>query len=791
MLNPLPVSDELTPRNGASNGSSNGGANGSSNGGANGASNGNAASNGLANGAYSPSHVAPVGMPLGGAPFPANQVHANQGSDSIDIGLMLTSLWRRRRLILLTFGLIVLAGTLLTLLQRPIYEATCSIFISAPSDSSPSSADSVRALLNATQPRSVGTQLAIMRSYPVQRATLKRLSPAEQQTATDYNSLEVRPQRDSDAIDIVAQSHDPQVAAHLANALRDEYMAQSQTQNRLQIAAGTREVSGQLAGALKRWKEASNALKNYKLANGTVNLSEESTARIAQVNQIEIAIRDLQAERAATVAQIASLGGQIASQPKVQTVPNTIVRSQPLEALRSQLSGLNSQRIITGKRYREGSPELQIIDSQIAEVKKQIASTPKTEINGWTRSTNPIRQGLTQDSARAQTTIKSIDARIADLRGAENRARAQEALLPEREYQLSQLVNDQSTLQQTYQLLNEKYQGLLVSENAKLATVRDLASAEAPQKPIKPRRVLNLALSVILGGFAAIAFALLAEKMDDRVRSAHGAESAAQLPVLAQIPALALSRAPALHGAKGNANLNGSANGGANTRLAPLPADSFSPLLENFRLLRTNLMQPDANGVPTMPRSVLVTSSRQEEGKSACALNLAIATALGGRKVVLIDADLRRPTLHTTLGLAATRGLSEIVRGEISLDEALQATEVPNLYFLAGGTAANGAVTNGAAVNGATTGAAELLDSDAARQVLQNAVAGADCAIFNCPPVLGHADTSILASLAQCALLVVSDQQSQGSDLAQARETLSRTGIYLPGLVLNQSQTSG
>lgn len=662
---------------------------------------------------------------------------------------MLSALWRRRRLMLTTFALVFLAGTLLTLRQRSVYEAKCSILISSPSEGGASAAgDSLRSLLSASQPRSVGTQLAIMRSYPVQRATIKRLSPAEQQTAKQFHSLEVRPQRDSDAIDIVAQSYDPRVAARLANALREEYMAQSQEQNHQQVLANTREVASQLAGAQKRLNRAAGALKDFKLKSGTNNFGEESSARLAQSSQIEVALRDAQAERDADVARIQSLQGQIAGQPRIQTVPDRIVRSPRLEALRGQLVQLDLQRIATLRRYRPGSPEVQSIDLQRADLASQIQSVTKTEIGSWTRSLNPIRQRLSEDIAQAQTRIASTDARMSALRTAAERARAQEALLPEREYQLNQLLGDQTTLQQTYQLLNEKYQSLLVSEGAKLTTARQLEPAEAPGSPIKPRRTLNLILTVLLGTCAAIALGLLADHMDDRVRSVQGAQNAAGLPVLAQIPAASGAR-----------------------RLMPAGTEGFSPSLESFRLLRTALLLPGADGSLVLPRSILVTSPREGEDPSQCALNLAIAVAASGREVLLIEADLRQPSLYSLLGLGSERGLGEVLRGELALGEAIQPTGVPHLRFLGGGAH--------------IAGASELLDTDGARHVLQAAIERCDCAILNCPPVLGLADTPILATIAQCAVLVVSSEESQGSEIAQAREVLARTGIWLPGLVLD------
>lgn len=676
--------------------------------------------------------------------------------DFLDVGGLLSALWRRRRLMLTTFALVLLGGVLLTARQRSVYEATCSILITSPAETSPTATDSLRGLLSGTQPRSVGTQLAIMRSYPMQRATLKRLAPDEQKIAKSYYKLDVRPQRDSDAIDIVAESYDPQVAARLANALSLEYMAQYQQQNRAQVQAATRETAQQLAAAKQRLDEASNALKNYKLANGTVDIDVETKARLGQIDRIEISLRDLQSQRAANVAEIQALKQQIAAMPQVQVIPERIVRRPALESLQNQLTQLELQRIATLRRYREGSPEIRAIDAQRKDIQNRLQTMAQTQVSSWVRSVNPVRQGLTQQIASTQSQVWAIDARVRALQNSAGQARQQQALLPEREYRLNQLKTEQAVLQQTYRILNEKYQALLVSEGAKLTTARPLAPAEAPSSPIRPRRTLNLIMSVLLGGVLAVALALLFGHIDDHLHSVDEAQKVVQLPVLAQVPWIASASGRSLLG-----------------------DTSDSSLLESFRSLRANLMLAGTsihNGTETvaLPSSLLITGSREGQETSLCALNLAIVTAQSGTPVVLVDCDLRHPVLHSLLNLKSERGLTNVLSGSVGLEEALQETGVAGLRVLTGGLAVDNA--------------AQLLDSNTARQALQNIAARAEFVIFLGAPVLSGADTQIVATISETALLVVSSEAAQGSEMAQARDSLERTGVRLLGLVWNNAK---
>jgi succinoglycan biosynthesis transport protein ExoP len=692
-------------------------------------------------------------------PSPGEPGPSAYTGDTIDLGSVIATLWRRRSLMLKTAAVVLLLGVFFTFRQKSVFQSTCSILVTASGDNSPTVPSSLRDLINSSQPRSIGTQLAIMRSYPVQRAALKRLSPAEQEAARRFYTLDVHPQRDSDAIDIVAESYDPQIAAKLANALSSEYMWQYQQQNHAQVEAGTREVAQQLAAAKRRLNEASTALKLYKLSHGTIDLSEESKARLASINQIESNLRDLRTDRAAKVARIKVLSEQVSSMPSVQVWPDRIVRRPEVESLRGQLNQLELQRIATLRRYRPGSPEVRSLETQSAEIRQRLKNAVQTEVSSWTRSVNPIKQGLQQDIANTQASIWSIDAQVSALQQSAKQEKAKEALLPEKEFRMTQLITEQQVLQQTYQVLNEKYQSLLVSEGAKLSTARLLAPAEVPGTPVRPRRVLSLLMTLMMCVAAAVVAAIIADRLDDRIRSAAAAEEAAQLPVLTQIP---------LVEGKGTASLVGKTEGS-------------SPLLESFRILRTQLtLSPSTGasrgGIPALPptavKSVLITSSREGEGKSFCAMNLAIATAIAGRTVLLIDCDLRRPTLHTMLGVSGENGLTDVITKKVSLANAVQQTEVPGLSFLPAGSLADDA--------------AELLDSNAARNFLRTAIANADFAILSCPPIPYFADTQIIATLADAALLVVASDEAERSDVARARELLDQTGIQTLGIVLNK-----
>jgi receptor protein-tyrosine kinase len=238
----------------------------------------------------------------------------------------------------------------------------------------------------------------------------------------------------------------------------------------------------------------------------------------------------------------------------------------------------------------------------------------------------------------------------------------------------------------------------------RLANARVISVADVPKRPVSPNKPRNLILSTILGLMLALALAALADRMDDRVHSEEDAESASRLPVLAHIPFIQEKAKQSL--------IN-------NT-------DQTSSLLESYRMLRTNI-EFAAVGEPI--RSIVVTSSQPNEGKSTTSVDLAIVMALDGRKVILVDADLRRPSSHKLLGLSNKFGFTSVVAGTRTLEDALQDTTTPNLRVLTSGPT--------------PPNPPEFLNSKAARSLLREIRDMADIVIIDTPPGLVMADAQI------------------------------------------------
>jgi capsular exopolysaccharide synthesis family protein len=273
--------------------------------------------------------------------------------------------------------------------------------------------------------------------------------------------------------------------------------------------------------------------------------------------------------------------------------------------------------------------------------------------------------------------------------------------------------------------------------------------ASAPTSPSSPRVPLDAALGLLTGLFIGVATAFVLDRVDDRIYRRADLQLYLDAPVLAYVP----------HVRRGN-------RGGAVGLI--VESAPRSPAAEAYRTARTSVLSlAGRRGA----KVIAVMSPAQGEGKSTSAANLAAALAHADRRVVVVSADLRKPTIHEHFGVSPSKGLSEVLTGELSLEEAVRRSSSPNVWVLASGRI--------------PAQPAELLQSPAMGQVVAELRETFDFVVIDCPPLLGLADSLAVVPLADAILLVVQAERTQGGAIVEAWDQLERVGGRIEGVILN------
>jgi capsular exopolysaccharide synthesis family protein len=348
------------------------------------------------------------------------------------------------------------------------------------------------------------------------------------------------------------------------------------------------------------------------------------------------------------------------------------------------------------------------------------------------------KAAIEQDLVDLRSQIDEVQAQVDRLSAIANPTVAQTT-------QLDGLLTQSATLRGTFAQLA----GLANSAPANRIAIADPATA--PIESVSPRVLLNAILGGLLGLVLGVSLAFIRRRLDDTVRNPEEVEALTGLSSLGTIVRMpGDDRRPLFY------------------RLATLLYPR-SPAAEGFRHIRTSV-EFAAGDTPI--RSVLVTSAMPGDGKTTFASNLAIAYAQAGRKVCLVDGDLRKPELHTMFRIPNETGLSDLLRGhDVPFESVTMGTEVPGLRVLPSGVR--------------PANPAELVASGRMRQILTNLLDHVDLVVIDTPPIQAVTDAALLASLADGTILVAASGKTRRAAIVRARDTLARVGANVLGTALN------
>jgi polysaccharide biosynthesis transport protein len=715
----------------------------------------------------------------GQGPFEIVEAPVSQNYSTYTYGLAeqhpLLGYWRvlrkRRWTIVATFGIVFVLAVIATLRMTRLYQATSRIAVYPEN----SNVLGLKDLENATASEdwdynvSLETQLSILRSDELALKVIdglhldsnprfmgsEALSEAHglnggnlgrdpERLATILGifrrglSVQVVPR--TRVIEISYMQHDPQLATEIANTLvktfieenfRTKYESTSQTADWL---------SKELSDLQLKVQTSEEKLVRYQKEHGIVGIDEKQNIVTAKLDALNKELTDAQTDR---IQKEANYRLAQAGDPSAFTKLDS---ESLLGKLRVQESDLQDQYAQATTQFGSGYPRLAALKNQLKQIQVSIEAEQK-------RLLSKVRDEYLAAVQREQL-----------LSGAFNQQKQEANQLSEAAIEYTALKRDADTNRQLYQDLLQRLKEASVTAGLRSSNIRVVDVARIPIVPAKPNVPRNIALGFLLGLAGGVGLAFLQESLDTTIANLEELTTITALPALGTIP-LQL-------GANGRRrSLTSGATAGEGQELAgPITyVRPKSEAAESYRALRTSILLSSL-GAP--PKVILVTSALPQEGKTTVSTNSAMVLAQKGGRVLLVDADLRRPGIGKALGIKATAGLSTVLSGVDKVEDAIVPfAQLPNLYVLPAGPIPPNPV--------------ELLGSTLMKEYIARWRNEYDHIIIDTPPCLSVTDSVVLSVEADRVILVARSGQTPKAALRRASELLTQVNARVMGVVLN------
>ncbi len=669
-----------------------------------------------------------------------------------------------------------LAVTIVSLLVTPIYEASATLHIKEPMPSvlggellgGGFSALPVKEEINTQieilKSRSLLEQVirqqGLMESFGI-RSELPDGQRIQAALAVLRNSLSVSNIANTRLIRISVSSPEPELAQQIANAISRAFIDRDLQSRRSEANAVLSFVSEQVEHVSERLRNAEEELLRYKEGQRIGVIDEETKLKVGLVAQLESSLQQVKVDRAVLGARIAALLGQLG--PMANGGALAAASSSPAVA---RLQGRLTQAQLELKRLESGSSPA---TPKIAELKERINSLE-----------GQIEEEITLNarSARSPAVDSTMQMQLAEYKSRDVILEAQEKALqslmamheqdinklPAREINLIRLERARSINDELYAALMKAKNEAQIEAASQIGNIDVVDAAYRPLDPVRPNKLQNLIIGVMVSLILGVALAFLLEHLDHTVKSEEEVKKLLGLPILGLIPRQ-----------EGNGNGHRTKGTGRNHFLLLTRDEPNSPLAESFKLLRSNL---HFLNLDQPLRTIVVTSAIPGDGKTTIAANLSIAFASQAERILLVDADFRVPAVHRIFGLPDSPGI---------IDALLEGSDFRNYLRKIEGVENLDILTTGSILPNSS----ELLGSTRMKSLIETLRgAGYDRIIFDVAPLLAATETVDLAAGQDGTLLVVRLGEVDRRLLSRIRELLDHAGIKLLGSVLNRVDTS-
>jgi succinoglycan biosynthesis transport protein ExoP len=721
----------------------------------------------------------PVGADFGRATgpriYPELQTHESALGEYIRV--LVKRKWTVLACLFTIFSLVAIASLKMT----PVYEASGSIEINKPDSGLVNFSNSPTFNVDYYDPTELETEVKILQSDLLALQVIKDLGldrrpqfggkaptlPSSLDLAPDplqadpvrtsalisgfRSNLKVTLAPNTHIVEVHFRSPDKDLAADVVNSLMETYRDNNFKSRFDSTMQASDWLKKQLVDLEMKVETSQEKLVRYQKEHEILGIDEKQNITTQKLDELNKALTAAESERMdkESVYRLVQSGDAdtIASAASVLDAAGTGSQSASglLEGLRTKQADVKIQAAELSTQFGPSYPKVAQLNSQNKEIETEILAETK-KVAGKIRGQYMAalqRENMLHDALEKQK---------------------QEAnKLNESAIQYSILKRDLESYRTLYEGLLEKMKEAGVSAGLKSNNFRIVDSARVPNAPIEPNIPRNLTFAFMLGLTSGVGLAFLLEGLDNTVRTTEQAQMISGLPPLGMIP---MGSRTAREGAGEKRLVIATSKEAVELVTQVRPQ---SQMAESYRALRTSLLLSNL-GAP--PKVIMITSALPQEGKTTTSINCAVVLAQKGIRVLLIDADLRRPSIHKTLGMGPRSGLSNVLTGSATLQQTITRSPIlPNLSVLPAGTP--------------PPNPAELLASTNMRDVLEELRGQYDHIVVDTPPTLSVTDAVVLSPRADAIVLVIRSGQTTKQALRRSRDILMQVNAKVSGVLLN------
>lgn len=630
---------------------------------------------------------------------------------------------RRWKVAASVFLLVFLGMTLYTLTRVPVYESDTTLLVGGNGKVN----IGLPVELMGNSGPSIATEIEIIKSRSMAEEVAARLHLVPSEGVVPglmggINGMEIGK---TGVMKLSYAGTDPVRARDIVNTFAQVYLERSIEKKSREVSKSLEIIEQQLPKLREELENSEKNLQSYKKSAGIYSLDAEAQKIIGKLTGIDRQKTDLDIQKKQVEYYVGSL------KEAIRNGKSYLPTDPAGAALASRIDELEVKKKRLQNEFTDAHPSVRAVQQQIDETERRLLVLYESSIRNLARQQESVAKQLAEHEG--------------ELRG-----------LPLKELEMIRLIRVNKINENVYTMLLQKAEETRIAKAATVSNASVIDTAVTPKVPIKPNTRKNILLGFLIGIMLGVGSALFVEYLDDTIKDAEEAKRSIGLPLLAVIPYISRR-----NGEEGAASLI--------TRLEPK-----SPVAEAFRSLRTSI---HFSAINRDKKILLLTSTFPGEGKSTISSNLANILSQTGSRVLIIDCDLRRSTLHEKFGHSKAPGLAELLTGDATFSVARHNLGIQGLDLISAGTT--------------PPNPSELLGSEAMRRFLESHRDNYDHIIIDAPPVLAVTDAPVLTAMSDMVLVVMEAGRVPIRAAQRMREMLATVQAPVTGLVMNDKARRG